>query len=257
MFCACDHLAHSGKAVARWLCCSYNMTVQFIFGAATQVWTGWAGRFQVVSERLVFEHSSREIVAPWLEPGLTEIRTLTTSDIPAFRALRLDALRLHPESFVPTYEEERAVEGPAVAARFRDDWIRDGNFILGAYRDGWLVGAVGVKRWLRAKQRHKATVWLLYTQADARGQGTGRQLLTAAIDRCRLDPEIEMIQLSVGRESHTAHRLYHSLGFRSYGVEPRALRLDGHTYIDVELMALDIAHDDYPLGPGWSSSAID
>lgn len=200
----------------------------------------WQGRFRMVSERLSYEDVSREPLSPWLDQGEVEIRALSTSDIPAFRALRLDALRLHPESFVPTYEEERAVDGTAVAARFRNDWINDGNFILGAYRNGWLVGAIGVKRWPRQKQRHKATIWLLYTHADIRGQGTGRQLLEAAVEQCRLDPDIEMVHLSVGRESTTARRLYTSLGFESYGIEPRALKLGEHYYIDVEMMALDV-----------------
>jgi GNAT superfamily N-acetyltransferase len=199
----------------------------------------------MVSERLSYEESSREPVSAWLGAGDIAVRVLTTSDIPAFRALRLDALRLHPESFVPTYEEERSVNGSSVASKFRNDWIKDGNFILGAYRNGWLVGAIGVKRWPRQKQRHKATVWLLYTHADIRGQGTGRQLLVAAIDCCRRDPEIEMVHLSVGRESTTARHLYTSLGFQSYGVEPRALKLDECYYIDVEMMALDVDSRSY------------
>jgi ribosomal protein S18 acetylase RimI-like enzyme len=194
----------------------------------------------MVSERLSYEESSREPVSAWLGQGDIEVRALTTSDIPAFRALRLDALRLHPESFVPTYEEERSVDGSSVANKFRNDWIKDGNFILGAYRNGWLVGAIGVKRWPRQKQRHKATIWLLYTHADIRGQGTGRQLLIAAVERCRLDPDVEMVHLSVGRESTTARRLYTSLGFQSYGIEPRALKLGDYYYIDVEMMALDV-----------------
>ncbi len=194
----------------------------------------------MVSERLLYEEPSREPVSAWLEQGDSEVRLLTSLDIPAFRALRLDALRLHPESFVPTYEEERSVDGAKVASTFRNDWIKDGNFILGAYRNGWLVGAIGVKRWPRRKQRHKATIWLLYTHADIRGQGTGRQLLIAAIEQCRCDPEIELVHLSVGRESMTARRLYTSLGFESYGVEPRALKLGEHYYVDVEMMALDV-----------------
>ncbi|MEZ4497712.1 MAG: GNAT family N-acetyltransferase [Thermomicrobiales bacterium] len=134
----------------------------------------------MVSERVLYDESPGIIPARWLDQAETEIRALTTSDTPAFRALRLDALRLHPEAFVPTYEEERAADSRSVASRFRDDWIHGGNFILGAYREGWLVGAVGVKRWPRQKQRHKATIWIMYTHADFRGKGTGRILLDAA-----------------------------------------------------------------------------
>lgn len=167
-------------------------------------------------------------------------RPLTPSDILAFHALRLEALRLHPESFVPTYDEERSIDPAAIAPRFRDDWISGGNFILGAYVFGWLVGAVGVRRWSRHKQRHKATLWLLFTHAAVRGQGIGRQLLEQAIDRCRRDPDLELLQLTVSGESDVARELYVSAGFQSYGIEQQALKL-GDRYIDVELMAIPLA----------------
>ena len=42
--------------------------------------------------------------APWV------VRKLTLEDLPAFRAVRLDALRLHPLAYGSSYEEE--VEDP-------------------------------------------------------------------------------------------------------------------------------------------------
>lgn len=171
------------------------------------------------------------------------IESLTTDHIPAFRALRLDALRRHPEAFIPTWEEERRVDPSTIASRYRDDWIHDGNFILGAFLHGRLVGAIGVRRWGRQKQRHRATIWLLFTDPSARGRGIGRSLLNDAIDRCRSHPEIELLHLSVSVESETARRLYEDAGFACYGVEPKAIKLDDRV-IDVALMALDLC----PMG---------
>jgi RimJ/RimL family protein N-acetyltransferase len=148
-------------------------------------------------------------------------------------------LRRHPEAFVPTYEEERNVQPAAIAARFRDDWISDDNFILGAFAGGRLVGSVGVRRWTREKQRHRATVWILYSDPSVRGQGIGRRLLNDAIQQCRLMPGIEVLTLSVSTESRAARQLYVDAGFRSCGVEPKALRLPDR-YVDVEMMALDL-----------------
>lgn len=213
--------------------------------------TGWEGEEMVVSERIIYNEAPVVLPSNWRHQATTEIRALTTSDTPAFRALRLDALRLHPESFVPTYEEERAADSRSVASRFRDDWIHGGNFILGAYRQGWLVGAVGVKRWPREKQRHKATIWIMYTTEEVRGQGTGRQLLDAALDRCRLDPEIELVHLSVSGESSAARTLYASAGFRTCGIEPRALKLGEDHYVDVEQMVLDVKRVDYQIRTDW------
>jgi ribosomal protein S18 acetylase RimI-like enzyme len=178
--------------------------------------------------------------ASWPETAqFPELRTLTTSDIPVFRALRLDALRRHPEAFIPTYEEERAVDPSTIAPRFRDEWISNGNVIVGAFCNGWLAGAVGVRRGPRAKQRHKATVWLLYTDPAVRGRGVGRQLLLDAIERSRQDQEIELLHLSVSCESVAARRLYRSVGFEPYGIETQAIKLPDR-YVDVELMSLHV-----------------
>ncbi len=171
-------------------------------------------------------------------PALS-FRMLTAEDELAFRALRLEALRRHPEAFVPSYEEERGTDPEVIPPRLRSDWMTGGNFILGAYAFGWLAGAVGVRRWPRRKQRHKATLWLIYTDPALRGQGVGRKLLEQAIDQCRKDPELELLHLSVGSESEAARVLYISLGFQPYGMEPQAMKLEDR-YIDVELMTLPV-----------------
>ena len=218
---------------------------------------GLEGGNCVVSERVAYEERPIALPSSWIEPAAIEIRELTTSDTPAFRSLRLDALRLHPEAFVPTYEEERTADSRSIATQFRDDWIHNGNFILGAYRQGWLAGAVGVKRWPRQKQRHKATIWIMYTHEDFRGMGTGRQLLDAAINRCRLDPDLELVHLSVSVDSPAARNLYASAGFRSYGIEPRALKLDDDHYVDVEQMVLDVKNVDYQIRSEWHATETD
>lgn len=171
-------------------------------------------------------------------PSLS-LRMLTSADDLAFRTLRLEALRLHPESFVPSYDEERSVDPETIAARSRHDWINGGNFIIGAYAFGWPAGAVGVRRWTRRKQRHKATLWLFFTHPAVRGQGVGRKLLEQAIEQCRHDSELELLHLSVGSGSGAARQLYASLGFQPYGIEPKAMKLEDR-YIDVELMALPV-----------------
>ena len=168
-----------------------------------------------------------------------DIQVLSSDHILAFRALRLDALRHHPEAFVPTWEDERSVEPAIVAARFRNDWTSDGSFILGAFSGGRLVGSVGVRRWPREKQRHRATMWILYTDPSFRGRGIGRRLLHEAIAQCRLLPDLEVLQLSVSTESRAARQMYVDAGFRSCGVEPKALRLPDR-YVDVEMMVLDL-----------------
>jgi ribosomal protein S18 acetylase RimI-like enzyme len=194
----------------------------------------------LVAHADVYDHSLTG-PAGWERPGLSPVHlmSLTSDHLPAFLALRLEAIRQHPEAFVPTWEEERAVDPSVTAARFRNDWIADGSFILGAWMQGRLVGAVAIRRWNRFKQRHKATVWLIFTEPGVRRQGVGRYLLDAAIVQCRRDPRIAVLHLSVDCESASARRLYADVGFRSYGVEPKAMRLDDR-YVDAELMSLEV-----------------
>lgn len=166
-----------------------------------------------------------------------ELRCLTRSDLPAFRVLRLQALRRHPEAFVPSYEEECDANPQALPAHLRDGWIHEGSFILGAFQGTTLVGALGVHRPIRRKQRHKAIVWILYTDQAVRGQGIGRRLLDTSIEECRGTQGLELLQLSVSAESLSARRLYELVDFQPYGREPSAIKLDDRS-IDAELLTL-------------------
>lgn len=178
----------------------------------------------------------------WPPAGYEEITEAQAREL--FRYLRTvvppvmaDARRLHPEAFVPTFEEERSVDPALLGPEVQTAWISDGSFLLGAYHHDQLVGAAGIRRSPRHKQRHKATLWILFAHPSVQGHGIGRRLLEAALDRCRRTPELELLHLTVGTESAAARRLYLSVGFQPYGMEPQSMKLEDH-YIDVELMAL-------------------
>jgi RimJ/RimL family protein N-acetyltransferase len=50
-------------------------------------------------------------------------------------------------------------------------------------------------------------------------------------------PGIEQVHLGVNTRNERARNLYESLGFEAYGIERRALQIDGE-YFDTELMSL-------------------
>lgn len=54
-----------------------------------------------------------------------------------------------------------------------------------------------------------------------------------------VDPEVELLHLSVGSESLAARGPYESMGFHVCGVEPRPIKLDDR-YLDVEMMVLSV-----------------
>jgi RimJ/RimL family protein N-acetyltransferase len=168
-----------------------------------------------------------------------EIRELTESDAAAFRALRLRALRDHPDAFAQTYDDAAARPPESYAEQLQAAAASPDDCILGAFdAEGTLVGMVGFRREIYAKVRHRGYIWGMYTAPEARGKGTGRALLAEAIRRARAIPGVEQINLSVVTRNPTARTLYLSMGFEVYGLERRALKLPDGTYLDEEHMVL-------------------
>lgn len=159
-------------------------------------------------------------------------------DAESFWALRLRALREHPEAFGRSYEESRATPLAEVRGRFRAGHAPPHGFVLGAMLAGALVGTVGITRAEPERQRHKATLWGVYVAPEARGRGLARRLVAEAIGQARALPGLEQIQLMVGSRSPRARAVYASLGFASYGIERRSSRLGPGDYVDEELMVL-------------------
>ena len=167
------------------------------------------------------------------------IRILTESDAEEFRALRLRALREEPESFGSSEAEFAAIPLDDVAKRLASD---DDAFVLGALAPT-LIGAVGFRRREGAKRRHKGLIWGVYVAPERRGQGVARSLMRAAIARASALPGLECLSLMVGLRNEAARNLYLSMGFSSYGVDRRAIKLGGE-YLDEDLMELLLAADE-------------
>ncbi|WP_043366268.1 GNAT family N-acetyltransferase [Belnapia sp. F-4-1] len=157
-------------------------------------------------------------------------RCLGPGDAAAFRALRLEALRLHPEVFAADFAEE---------AGRPLDWFAErlaSNEVWAAVApDGTLLGMAGLICHAAAKLRHKAVLWGVYVRAEARGTGLGAALVGAVLAAAR--GKVEEVRLTVTVGNEAAIRLYEGFGFRVYGWEERALRVAGRDYDDV-LMAL-------------------
>jgi ribosomal protein S18 acetylase RimI-like enzyme len=163
------------------------------------------------------------------------IRRLTPSDVDAFRSVRLAALRLHPEAFGAAYEDEAALD----RAQFVGRLSAPGLVRFGAFDEhGALVGLVGLVLRSGAKQRHKAFLFSMYVDAAYRGTGLAQQLVEAVVAAAREAGAI-VLQLSVAAGNAPAQRLYRRMGFTTYGVERRSIRL-GDRFHDEELMSLDL-----------------
>jgi ribosomal protein S18 acetylase RimI-like enzyme len=168
-----------------------------------------------------------------------QIRPLTADDADEWWRLRLEALEREPEAFSSSPEEHRALSNSEVARRLGS---ADGHsFVMGAFDGGSLIGLAGFHREAGPKLRHKGRIWGVYVTAEHRGHGVGRRLLEAILERTARTEGVEQILISVASTQTAAAALYSSLGFRSFGCEPRALRI-GSRWIDEEYMLLAMKH---------------
>jgi ribosomal protein S18 acetylase RimI-like enzyme len=112
----------------------------------------------------------------------------------------------------------------------------ENSHVIGAFRDGDLIGMAGFAIQQGQKNAHKGRLWGMYVRPSSRNLGLGRLLVSAVLDAAR--ENVELIQLSVITENGPARRLYESAGFLEFGIEPKASKL-GDKYSDEAHMALD------------------
>jgi len=166
-----------------------------------------------------------------MSPTPIHIRQLTPADAESFRELRLEGLRLNPEAFGSTYDFEK--DQPL--DRYTG-WLTNST-VFGAYQNSQLIGTASFTQLSGQKDSHKGLLRAMYVRTTHRRSGAGRLLVEAIIQAAR--QKVEQLQLSVVSTNQPALRLYQSLGFRQYGLEPHALKHNG-TYSDEILMSLDL-----------------
>lgn len=161
------------------------------------------------------------------------IRLLTGDDAAAFQRLRHRALSEEPDAFGTSVAEHEAMAESEQRSRLE----APNSLVLGVFMEGRLVGCAGLLRKAQEKTRHKALVWGVYVEPEARGKGVARALMERLIELARATPGLLQLDLAVSTSRPGARRLYESLGFFEFGREPAALRINGEL-VDQTLMAL-------------------
>lgn len=95
----------------------------------------------------------------------------------------------------------------------------------GVFGDGELVGVATFIGDKRRKTRHKGAMFGVYVAPEWRGTGAARALVQRVIDHAT--ERSLALHAHVIADNEPALRLYLGLGFVSYGIEPRALLVDG------------------------------
>src|SRR5436305_4807491 len=162
-----------------------------------------------------------------------EIRRLTEADARVFWDFRRKALESEPNAFGESVEEHRLKTVDSLAQRLKSN-VAD-NFVLGAFDGSALVGTVGFYRMQPIKQRHKGWIWGVFVAPEYRGSGLARALLVRLLEMVTEIGEVQCVLLKVATTQQAARTLYLSVGFRSFGIEPRSLKVEDN-YVDEEHM---------------------
>jgi len=164
-----------------------------------------------------------------------EVRLLKPEDAKAYWELRLEALKSNPEAFASSYEEAIRRKDPLkeVASRLQEE----GSYTFGMFHQNQLIGNVTLVQEKALKMQHRGNIYAMYVSANNRKAGVGRSLMKAVIEHAKRIPVLEKLNLTVEANNEKAKNLYTSLGFKTYGYEEKALKVDDQ-YHDEEHMVL-------------------
>ncbi len=165
------------------------------------------------------------------------IRRLVPADLADYKALRDAMLVAYPESFTSDPAPERPPESYALRLGLRRH--EGGEFTLGAWQVGQLVGAVSCERDERKKVRHIGHLIGMMVRPGTQGLGVGRALLDACVAEARAADGLVMLTLTVTAGNAPAVRLYERAGFVRCGSLPRAICVNG-VYHAKDQMALSL-----------------
>jgi ribosomal protein S18 acetylase RimI-like enzyme len=164
-----------------------------------------------------------------------KITRLTPNDYEHFYSLRLASLEECPEEFATDAEAWKNAPRETINKLLVNSEERQDTPIFGAWKNDDLVGLVGVNRDLRPSVMHKSTLWGLYIKPDQRKQGCGGALLNEVIMAAQKIPDLRLIRAVVTVTSKDALSLLEKHGFKVFGQEPEAKRLNDKYYDQVYL----------------------
>ncbi|MFN8894179.1 MAG: GNAT family N-acetyltransferase [Betaproteobacteria bacterium] len=163
------------------------------------------------------------------------IRTLTPEDAAAFQTLRLRGLKECPEAFASSYEEEAGTPLEEIERHLKP---KTDSAIVGAFREGELVGLTGVQREGMAKLAHKAFIWGVYVAPEARGNGVGSKIVGHALKYAAESLGVRQVNLGVNTKNSPAVALYGKLGFVQYGIERGFLLVGGELHDEFQMVCV-------------------
>ena len=167
--------------------------------------------------------------------GSMKINRLTPKDYEHFYSLRLASLEGCPEEFATDAEGWKNAPRETINKLLIHSQERQDAPILGAWKNDELVGLVGVNRDLRPSVMHKSSLWGLYVLPERRKLGLGSALLDEVIKIAHETSDLRLIRAVVTITSKDAISLLKKYGFKVFGQEPEAKRLNDEYYDQIYL----------------------
>jgi ribosomal protein S18 acetylase RimI-like enzyme len=122
------------------------------------------------------------------------IKPLQIAAANSLRALRLEALRAHPDCFGSSTEEAEHQSDATYSS------LAASGYVIGCFNSqGELAGMAGLSAGSMRKVRHRATLWGVYMRPELRRQGAGEGLVRAAVALAQ--PPIEDVILTVSLQN--------------------------------------------------------
>ena len=157
------------------------------------------------------------------------IRVLCEDDWKIWKDFRHQCLLDFPMAFSISMDEELKVTDQ----QFKD-WITR-NRIYGAFLDQEMIGSVGFFILDSSKEGHRGVLFGMNVRKESQSRGIGGELMKRVLSDAK--NHVLQLHLTVVSSNESAVRLYERHGFKIYGTEPRALRIDDCFY-DHHLMVL-------------------
>jgi RimJ/RimL family protein N-acetyltransferase len=167
-------------------------------------------------------------------PAGVAIRRLEPADAAAFRDVRLAGLTDAPAAFGSSVEEEADKPLAFFEARIA---MPPPGAIFGAFVDGRLAGIARFSVAAGVKKQHIGEMTSVSVPTAFRGRGLATRLVDHVI--AHASRHVVVLRATVVATNGPARAIYLKAGFQPFGVEPRALFVDGR-YYDEELLNLDV-----------------
>ena len=112
----------------------------------------------------------------------------------------------------------------------------DRDFLVSAFDGDELVGDLGVTLIKpHLKYLHRAYLGMSI-RLDYAGMGLGSFMMKVALEQAKANG-FEQVELGVYSDNDRARHMYKKMGFKEYGMNPRAFKLQDGTYRDEIIMA--------------------